>query len=176
MHDARTQYAVKHTPLHPHHEQIATRLLREAHILAQLPQHTNLIKAYETIRTPGHFYLVGAPALCYVGRQGMTKERTEEYLEGYINLETHILAQPGRTIPCEAALHILDQLVSVCRSALHSPIHVAHRDIKPENVLYHPETGHVVILDLGLSTHFSASEPQADDGLRVAGLLGALHA
>lgn len=54
-----TQYAVKITPLYPHHNLIATRLLREPTILAQLPPHPNLVKVYESIRTPGHFYLVG---------------------------------------------------------------------------------------------------------------------
>lgn len=53
------QYAIKITPLYPHHNLIATRLLREPTILAQLPLHPNLVKVYESIRTPGHFYLVG---------------------------------------------------------------------------------------------------------------------
>lgn len=55
----KQRFAVKHTPLFPHHPLIASRLLREPQILAQLPAHPNLVKVYETIRTPGHFYLVG---------------------------------------------------------------------------------------------------------------------
>lgn len=39
-----SQYALKHTPLHPHHPLIATRLLREPTILAQLPPHPNLVR------------------------------------------------------------------------------------------------------------------------------------
>lgn len=53
------QYAIKHTPLYPHHPLIATRLLREPTLLAQLPPHPNLIRVFETIKTEGHFYLVG---------------------------------------------------------------------------------------------------------------------
>lgn len=79
------QYAIKHTPLHPHHPLIATRLIREPELLAKLEPHPNLIRvcqsalprfslrlrssgvltsrsrppAVETIRTEGHFYLVG---------------------------------------------------------------------------------------------------------------------
>lgn len=53
------KFAVKVTPLYPHHHLIATRLLREPTILAQLPLHPNLVKVYESIRTPGYFYLIG---------------------------------------------------------------------------------------------------------------------
>lgn len=55
----KQRFALKHTPLGSHHPLIATRLLRESTILAQLPPHPNLVKVYETIRTPGHFYLIG---------------------------------------------------------------------------------------------------------------------
>lgn len=34
----RSQYAIKHTPLHPHHPLIGARLIREPTILAQLPR------------------------------------------------------------------------------------------------------------------------------------------
>ena len=53
------QYALKHTPLHPHHPLIAARLLREPTLLAQLPAHPNLIGVQGMIRTQGHFYLIG---------------------------------------------------------------------------------------------------------------------
>jgi serine/threonine protein kinase len=53
------QFAVKVTPLYTHHTLIATRLLREPTILAQLPLHPNLVRVYESIRTPGYFYLIG---------------------------------------------------------------------------------------------------------------------
>jgi hypothetical protein len=54
-----SQYAIKHTPLYPHHPLIAQRLLREPNLLARTPRHANLIAVYESIRTPDHFYLVG---------------------------------------------------------------------------------------------------------------------
>lgn len=135
-----TKYAVKITPLYPHHNLIATRLLREPTILAQLPPHPNLVKVYESIRTPGHFYLV------------------EEYLDGYTNLESFVSSQPESRLTSAQSLHIFHQLVSVVRSALHEPIQIAHRDIKPENILIHPITLRIILLDFGLATHFSARE------------------
>ncbi|KAK9899379.1 hypothetical protein P389DRAFT_47874 [Cystobasidium minutum MCA 4210] len=134
------KYAIKITPLYPHHNLIATRLLREPTILAQLPLHPNLVKVYESIRTPGHFYLV------------------EEYLESYINLESFVSSQPESKLTISQTLHIFHQLVSVVRSALHEPIQIAHRDIKPENILINPITLRIILLDFGLSTHFSNKE------------------
>ena len=52
------RFAIKHTPLFPHQDVIATRLLREPKLLAELPSHPNLVDVRETIRTPGHFYPV----------------------------------------------------------------------------------------------------------------------
>lgn len=136
--------AIKHTALFPHHQLIATRLLREPTLLAELPPHPNLVNVKETIRTPGHFYLV------------------EEYLDGYVTLEAllpmlcptqpHILPQP-------AAERILTQLLSAVH-AIHVPLQICHRDIKPENILVHPETLQLKLLDFGLATHFSKSEPK----------------
>lgn len=56
------EYALKHTPLYPHHPLIAARLLREPTLLAQLPPHPCLIGVDGFVRTDGHFYLVGAYA------------------------------------------------------------------------------------------------------------------
>lgn len=109
-----SQFAIKHTPLHPHHELVATRLLREPNILAQLPPHPNLVKVYETIRTPGHFYLV------------------EQCLDDYLSLEAFVAGSAEGKLKPNAAKKVLDQLVSVTRDAIHHPIHVCHRDIKPE--------------------------------------------
>ncbi|GAA98806.1 uncharacterized protein L969DRAFT_95488 [Mixia osmundae IAM 14324] len=134
------KYAVKHTALYPHHPLIASRLLREPAILAELPHHPNLIRVFETIRTPGHFYLV------------------EEYLQGYINLEEYVVTFPDHKLPLSVATSVLNQLVSVVRTGLHSRIQVCHRDIKPENVLINPSSLHVVLFDFGLSTHYSDSE------------------
>lgn len=53
------QYALKHTPLYPHHPLIAARLLREPTLLAQLPAHPCLVGVEGWIRTEGHFYLIG---------------------------------------------------------------------------------------------------------------------
>ncbi|PKI84615.1 hypothetical protein MVES_001765 [Malassezia vespertilionis] len=139
-----TYYAIKHTALFPHHELVATRLLREPRLLAELPPHPNLVTVTETIRTPGHFYLV------------------EEYLEGYITLEQLI---PRRcttksptvpVLPLADAEKIFKQLVLVLY-AIHWPLRVCHRDVKPENVMVHPETLHLKLLDFGLATHFSKS-------------------
>ena len=95
------------------------------------------------IRTPGHFYLV------------------EEYFPNYINLEDFVaLRCPQGRLTETQAYTVLYQLVDVVRSALHRPIFIAHRDIKPENILIHPKTLHVLILDFGLATHFSGSEPR----------------
>ncbi|GAA5985507.1 hypothetical protein JCM5350_004021 [Sporobolomyces pararoseus] len=147
------EFALKHTPLHPHHPLIANRLLREPTILAQLLPHPNLVKVFETIRTPGHFYLV------------------EESLRSSITLEAFVSSSPGGVLPLPIVWSILEQLSSVVRS-LHEPIRVVHRDIKPENILVRiippppssPPTTHPTILlkllDFGLATHYSASEPK----------------
>ncbi|GAA5901409.1 uncharacterized protein JCM6883_000202 [Sporobolomyces salmoneus] len=147
------EFALKHTPLHPHHPLIANRLLREPTILAQLLPHPNLVKVFETIRTPGHFYLV------------------EESLRSSITLESFVSSSPGGVLPLPIVWSILEQLSSVVRS-LHEPLRVVHRDIKPENILVrvipppldsplntHP-TVVLKLLDFGLATHFSASEPK----------------
>lgn len=139
--------AIKHTPLFPHHHLIATRLLREPNLLAELPPHANLVSVKETIRTPGHFYLV------------------EEYLEGYITLESLTLRSELRN---ENGAHILAPAVAeriFCQllfalHAIHCPLRVCHRDVKPENILVHPETLQLKLLDFGLATHFSKSRPK----------------
>jgi serine/threonine protein kinase len=136
--------AIKHTALFPHHQLISTRLLREPTLLAELPPHPNLVAVKETIRTPGHFYLV------------------EEYLGGYVTLEALLPmlsdSQPA-ILPTAAAETILSQLISAVHS-IHVPLQICHRDIKPENILVHPETLQLKLLDFGLATHFSKSEPK----------------
>ncbi|KAM0790425.1 hypothetical protein ACM66B_003306 [Microbotryomycetes sp. NB124-2] len=143
-----TEFALKHTPLHSHHPLIATRLLREPTILAQLLPHPSLVKVYETIRTPGHFYLV------------------EENLRSSITLESFVTSFENRRVPPDQAWSILEQLASVVHS-LHEPLRVCHRDIKPENILVKVDaaadatsspTISLKLLDFGLATHFSASE------------------
>lgn len=138
-------FAIKHTPLFPHHPLIATRLLREPTLLAELPPHPNLVNVYETIRTPGHFYLV------------------EEYLDGYVTLEALLLMRSDEPpphapiLPTGVANCVLDQLLSAVH-AIHHPLQICHRDIKPENILVHPDTLQLKLLDFGLATHFSRSE------------------
>lgn len=105
------QYALKHTALHPHHQLISTRLLREPTILAQLLPHRNLVKVFETIRTPGHFYLV------------------EECLRSSVTLEDLVASSPDGVLPLDQAWSVLEQLASVVKS-LHEPLRVCHRDIK----------------------------------------------
>ncbi|SCV68169.1 BQ2448_290 [Microbotryum intermedium] len=141
------QFALKHTPLYSHHPLIASRLLREPTILAQLLPHPNLVKVYETIRTPGHFYLV------------------EENLQSSVTLEQLVASYPDGVLPLPLAWSVLRQLASVVRS-LHEPLRVCHRDIKPENILVHVSSSStdsqptllLKLLDFGLATHFSASE------------------
>lgn len=138
-------FAIKHTPLFPHHPLIATRLLREPTLLAELPPHPNLVNVYETIRTPGHFYLV------------------EEYLDGYVTLEALLPMRSEQSpphhpiLPTGVANCVLDQLISAVH-AIHHPLQICHRDIKPENILVHPDTLQLKLLDFGLATHFSRSE------------------
>lgn len=138
-------FAIKHTPLFPHHPLIATRLLREPTLLAELPPHPNLVNVYETIRTPGHFYLV------------------EEYLDGYVTLEALLPMRSEQSpphhpiLPTGVANCVLDQLLSAVH-AIHHPLQICHRDIKPENILVHPDTLQLKLLDFGLATHFSRSE------------------
>lgn len=139
------RYAIKHTPLFPHHELVATRLLREPTLLAEIPPHPNLVSVIETIRTPGHFYLV------------------EEFLDGYVTLEALIgrmnintPTSSAHKLPHDAAEKIFEQLV-LALYAIHKPLRVCHRDVKPENVLVHPETLQLKLLDFGLATHFSRS-------------------
>lgn len=105
------QYALKHTPLHPHHPLIATRLLREPTILAQLLPHPNLVSVNESIRTAGHFYLV------------------EENLRDSVTLEHLVANSPDGVLAPALAWSVLEQLASVVRS-LHVPLRVCHRDIK----------------------------------------------
>ncbi|PWN43892.1 hypothetical protein IE81DRAFT_329092 [Ceraceosorus guamensis] len=142
--------AVKHTALFPHHQLISTRLLREPTLLAELPPHPNLVSVIETVRTPGHFYLV------------------EEYLGGYVTLEALIplVGGSGKTgapqpsvLPVDVANRVLDQLISAVH-AIHFPLQICHRDIKPENILVHPDTLQLKLLDFGLATHYSKSEPK----------------
>lgn len=109
--DYLLQYALKHTPLYPHHPLISARLLREPNLLAQLPPHPCLVRVKEWIRSHGHFYLI------------------EMYSKDHIPLSE--LATP---IDSEMGEKILDQLVSVVRDCLHRG-RVCHRDLKPENVL-----------------------------------------
>lgn len=82
----------------------------------------------------------------------------EEYLEGYVTLDSFVKSFPQGKLTVEQATIVLDQLVDVVRDALHRPIFIAHRDIKAENVLIHPQTMHIVLIDFGLSTHFSERE------------------
>ena len=91
-------------------------------------------------------------------RLGVTRRRrlteSEEYASSHIPLPS--LALPIR--PSQAA-YILDQLVSVVRDCLHYG-RVCHRDLKGENVMVDPETGDIVVLDLGLATQFTMDEPR----------------
>lgn len=138
--------AVKHTALFPHHQLISTRLLREPTLLAELPPHPNLVEVKETIRTRDHFYLV------------------EEYLGGYVTLEA-LVPKLGHkrgdqmVLPLAIADDILAQLLSAVR-AIHHPLQICHRDIKPENILIHEDSLNLKLLDFGLATHYSKSEPK----------------
>ncbi|WVR06254.1 hypothetical protein IAU60_003284 [Kwoniella sp. DSM 27419] len=130
-------YALKHTPLYPHHPLISARLLREPTLLSELPSHPCLIGVEGWVRTEGHFYLI------------------EQYASSHVPLSSLALPlQPSR------AAYILDQLVSVMRDTLHTKGRVCHRDLKGENVLVDSDTGEILLLDLGLATRFSASEPK----------------
>ncbi|TKA53869.1 hypothetical protein B0A53_03659 [Rhodotorula sp. CCFEE 5036] len=148
------EYALKHTPLYVHHHLISARLLREPELLSKLSPHPNLIKVFETVRTPGHFYLV------------------EENLQTSVTLEALVESSPGGVLPIDSAWSVLEQLCSVVRSLHEPPVKVCHRDIKPENVLVRvvppppsaapgsPPSLHLRLLDFGLATHFSSSAPQ----------------
>lgn len=138
-------YALKHTPLFPHHMLIATRLLREPTLLAELPPHPNLVAVHETIRTPGHFYLI------------------EEYLGGYVTLERLLLLKSTvpppslPVLPTDVAGTVFSQLISAVEAIQH-PLQICHRDIKPENILVHPVSLQLKLLDFGLATHYSKSQ------------------
>lgn len=108
----RSQYALKHTPLYPHHPLISARLLREPTLLAQLPPHPCLIGVQGYIKTPDHIYLV------------------EQLSRSHGPLS-------GLDVPIQVGLvgKILDQLVSVVRDGLHEGGRVCHRDLKADNLL-----------------------------------------
>ena len=76
-----------------------------------------------------------------------------------MSLDALCVAHQGHRLPVSLVQHILNQLVSVARDAMHSSS-VCHRDIKPENVMVNPEDGHITLIDLGLSTHYSLSAPK----------------
>lgn len=97
----------------------------------------------------------GCCSLCVVH-----SPHSEEYLEGFTNLECFVSSQPGQKLTLSQSSYILQQLVSVVRSALHQPIQIAHRDIKPENILIHPGSLRIILLDFGLATHFSDRQPK----------------
>ncbi|KAJ9105934.1 hypothetical protein QFC20_004172 [Naganishia adeliensis] len=130
-------YALKHTPLYPHHPLIAARLLREPTLLAQIPPHPCLIGVHGWIKTRDHFYLV------------------EDLSKDHISLAD--IPTPVQNIGL--ARKILDQLVSVVRDGLHEGGRVCHRDLKTENILIN-DHGDLILLDLGLATRFSASSPK----------------
>lgn len=118
MYDADAKAALKHTPLYPHHPLIASRLLREPTLLAQIPPYPNLIGVQGWLRTPDGFYLI------------------EDLPEGYVPLPA-LVSNPGE-LDRTMAKSILDQLVSVVRDGLHEGGRVCHRDLKGENCLVHP--------------------------------------
>ncbi|OXG33924.1 serine/threonine protein kinase [Cryptococcus neoformans Bt15] len=130
-------HALKHTALYPHHPFISARLLREPTLLAELPRHPCLIGVEGWVRTEGHFYLV------------------EQYATNHVPLPTH----PLPVTPSRAA-YILDQLVSGVRDTLHEKGRVCHRDLKGDNILVDVDSGDIIILDLGLATKFSMSQPK----------------
>lgn len=66
---------------------------------------------FETVRTPGHFYLV------------------EENLRESVTLESLVTSSPGAVLDVRMAWEVLLQLASVVKS-LHEPLRVCHRDIK----------------------------------------------
>jgi serine/threonine protein kinase len=110
--------------------------LREPELLSKLSPHPNLIKVralerydrkrqkadritstparqvFETVRTPGHFYLV------------------EENLQTSVTLEALVESSPGGVLPIDSAWSVLEQLCSVVRSLHEPPVKVCHRDIK----------------------------------------------
>lgn len=77
-----------------------------------------------------------------------------------MTLDSFTKSCPGGKLTIEQATIVLDQLVDVVRNALHRPIFIAHRDIKAENLLINPRNLHLILLDFGLSTHFSEKEPK----------------
>lgn len=79
----------------------------------------------------------------------------EQYASNHVPLTLH----PTPILPSRAA-YLMDQLVSVVRDCLHSGGRVVHRDLKAEYILVDVDTGDLLLLDLGLGTHFSMSEPK----------------
>jgi len=97
--------------------------------------------AVETIRTDGHFYLIGecltwparslSCALPLCDDPDLTSSTLpEEYLPTHISLDALCLRYPHQRLPYPLVLKIIQQLVSVVRDGLHSH-QVVHRDIKP---------------------------------------------
>jgi tRNA A-37 threonylcarbamoyl transferase component Bud32 len=111
-------------------ETIIQRFKREAHAVANLDNHDNIVTIYDYGETDDAYYI----AMQYIEGKDL-RQTLREY------------AGKGQTIPVDRALHIMRQVASALDFAHKNGI--IHRDIKPSNVLLTAEDK-AMLTDFGL--------------------------
>ncbi len=120
-------------------EEYVTRLVREATLASKL-EHPNIVRAFETGRSNGQYYLV------------------MEFADG---LNLHDMLKTRSSLKEKEALEIVLQVARALAYA-HSE-GIVHRDIKPDNIIV-DSAGHARLADLGL-----AKQVDSESGLTQTG-------
>jgi len=127
-------------------EEFIHRLTREAHVIARMRNHENIVEVYDFIETDENFYIV------------------MEYVEG--ESLSQVLKRKDRLSPAESA-----EILARIAHALHHAhkAGVIHRDIKPENILI-DKRGRLKVMDFGLAHLFDTTHKT-----RTGAVLGTPH-
>ena len=101
--------------------------------LRQLSGHVNIVTYTEHFIIKGKFVVI------------------MEYLKGYSDLFDYI--EKFGKLSCRITRTIVRQLAEAIGYCFHRGID--HRDIKEENIMYHPETEHIKLIDMGSASILS---------------------